>query len=92
MVIYKNKCYATCSDYPDSDFMGNADYVVADDSEIAHKIMSFTNFDFILDGDGNLADIVETEPQPEPEKPPEPPSCAELAAAIAELAEVMFGG
>ena len=31
-------------------------------------------------------------PQPEPEKPPEPPTNAELAAAIAELAEVICGG
>ena len=52
----------------------------------------YPNFKFVIDGDGNLVDVVAAEPQPEPEKPPEPPTNAELAAAIAELAEVICGG
>ena len=92
MVVYKNKCHVTNSKYPDSDFMGNADWVIPDDSELAKKIIKLVNFDFVLDDDGGLVDVTETEPQPEPEKPPEPPTNAELAAAIAELAEVICGG
>ena len=92
MVVYKNKCHVTNSKYPDSDFMGNADWVIPDDSELAKKIIKLVNFDFVLDADGDLVDVTETEPQPEPEKPPEPPTNAELAAAIAELAEVICGG
>ena len=93
MVIYKNKHFKMRSDRPDDDFIGNADYVVPDGSELAEKIREFyPNFDFAFDGDGNIVDVVATEPQPVPEKPPEPPTNAELAAAIAELAEVICGG
>lgn len=93
MVIYKDKHFKTRSDCPDDDFVGNADYVIPDNTELAQKILDFyPNFDFVFDDDGNISDIVKTEPQPEPEKPPEPPTNAELAAAIAELAEVICGG
>ena len=53
----------------------------------------YPNFDFVLNDDGTkIIDVIATEPQPAPEKPPEPPTNAELAAAIAELAEVICGG
>lgn len=92
MVLYKNKCHVTNSKYPDSDFMGNADWVVPDGSELAEKIKSLSDFNFVLDDGGGLVDVEAAEPQPIPEKPPEPPTNAELAAAIAELAEVICGG
>ena len=88
MVVYKNKSYVTNSKYPDSDFMGNADFVIPDGSELAEKIKSYENFDFVFDGE-NLVDVVKTECPP---VPPSPPTNAELAAAIAELAEVICGG
>ena len=78
--------------FPDTDWVGNADYVVPDDSEIAEKIKTlYPNFDFVLDDDGNIADVTATEPVPV-EEIPVPPTNAELAAAIAELAEVICGG
>ena len=94
MVVYKNKHFKMRSDRPDDDFVGNADYVVPDGSELAEKIREFyPNFELVLNDDGTkIIDVVATEPQPEPEKPPEPPTNAELAAAIAELAEVICGG
>ena len=61
MVLYKDKHFVTRSDAPDTDFMGNADYVVPDDSEIAEKIKTlYPNFDFVFDDDGNISDVVET--------------------------------
>ncbi|MCI7768557.1 MAG: hypothetical protein MSJ26_11345, partial [Oscillospiraceae bacterium] len=67
--------------------MGNADFVIPDDSELAEKIISlYPDFDIVFDDDGNISHVIPTEPAP---LPPEPPSNAELAAAIAELAEVM---
>lgn len=61
MVLYKNKHFITRSDAPDTDFMGDADYVVPDDSEIAEKIKTlYPNFDFVFDGDGNITDVIET--------------------------------
>lgn len=92
MVLYKNKHFITRSDAPDTDFIGDADYVVPDDSEIAEKIKTlYPNFEFVLGDDGNIADVTATEPVPV-ETVPEPPTNAELAAAIAELAEVICGG
>ena len=90
MVLYKDKRFVTRSDAPDTDFMGDADFVVHDDSELAEKIIRlYPNFEFVFDENGQPIDVTETEPEP---VPPAPPTNAELAAAIAELAEVMYGG
>lgn len=98
MIIYKNKNFSKCELYPNTDWIGDADWVLDDnnerDTEIEEKIISmYPNFEFVLNDDGTkIIDVVATEPQPVPEKPPEPPTNAELAAAIAELAEVICGG
>ena len=94
MIVYKNKSFAKNSDYPDTDFTGNADWVLDDnderDTELEAKIISlYPNFEFVFDENGQPVDVTETEPVP---KPPVPPTNAELAAAIAELAEVICGG
>ena len=92
MIVYKNKRFMQIGLFPDTDWVGDADYVVPDDSEVAEKIKSlYPNYDFVFDDDGNIADVTATEPVPA-ETVPEPPTNAELAAAIAELAEVMCGG
>lgn len=89
MVIFKDRRFITNSEHPDDDFVGNADFVIPDGSDLAEKIKrTYPNFEFVFDGE-ELVDIEETEPQP---VPPEPPTNAELAAAIAELAEVICGG
>ena len=89
MVIFKDKRFITNSEHPDDDFVGNADYVIPDGSELAEKIKAtYPYFEFVFDGE-NLVDIEETE---RPPVPPAPPTNAELAAAIAELAEVICGG
>ena len=90
MILYKDKRFVTRSDAPNTDFMGDADYVVPDDSELAEKIIQlYPNFEFVFDDNGQPVDVTETEPEP---KPPAPPTNAELAAAIAELAEVICSG
>ena len=94
MVVYKDKHFMKCDDFPDTDFIGDADYVLDDeiDTELENKIIDlYPNFDFVLNGTGNIVDVVEIKPAPEP-VPPAPPTNAELAAAIAELAEVICGG
>ena len=92
MIVYKNKRFMQIGLFPDTDCVGDADYVVPDDSELAEKIKTlYPNFEFVFDDDGNIADVTATEPVPV-ETVPEPPTNAELAAAIAELAEVMCGG
>ena len=89
MILYKNKKFISNSEYPDTDWVGDADFVVPDGSELAEKIkQAYPYFNFIFDGE-ELVDIEETE---RPPAPPAPPTNAELAAAIAELAEVICGG
>lgn len=92
MILYKDKTFISNSAHPDDDWIGDADFVVADGSELAQKIIGlYPNFDIVTDDEGGITDITEAE-HGAVELPPEPPSNAELAAAIAELAEVMFGG
>lgn len=60
MILYKDKNFITNSDYPNEDWVGNADYVIPDGSELAEKIKAtYPNFDFVFDGDGNLIDVAE---------------------------------
>lgn len=92
MIVYKNKRFMQIGLFPNTDWVGNADYVVPDDSELAEKIKTlYPNFDFVLGDDGNIADVTAAEPVPV-EEVPEPPTNAELAAAIAELAGVIMNG
>ena len=89
MIIYKDKRFISNSEYPDTDWVGDADYIIPDGSELAEKIKAaYPYFELVFDGE-NLVDIEETE---RPPVPPAPPTNAELAAAIAELAEVVCGG
>ena len=61
MVLFKNKSFFTNSVFPNTDFMGNADFVIPDDSELAEKIIGlYPNFEFVFDGDGNISDVIET--------------------------------
>ena len=96
MIVYKDKRFMQIGLFPDTDWVGDADWVLndndPDDAELEEKIISlYPNFDFVLGDDGNIADVTATEPVPV-ETVPEPPTNAELAAAIAELAEVICGG
>lgn len=98
MIIFKDKSFLKIDLYPDTDWIGDADFILDDndekDAELEAKIIElYPNFELVLNDDGSkIVDVVEIEPPPEPEKPPEPPTNAELAAAIAELAEVICGG
>ena len=69
MVLYKDKRFVTRSDVSDTDFMGDADFVVPDDSELAEKIIRlYPNFEFVFDDNGQPVNVTETESEP---KPPE---------------------
>ena len=90
MILYKDKQFITNSEHPNDDWIGNADWVIPDGSELVQKIIRlYPNFEFVFDDNGQPVDVTETESEP---VPPAPPTNAELAAAIAELAEVMMGG
>lgn len=96
MIVRKDKSFNKTGLFPDTDWLGDADWVLDDndpsDAKIEEKIISlYPNFDFVFDDDGNIADVTATEPVPA-EVVPEPPTNAELAAAIAELAGVIMNG
>lgn len=63
MIINKeNKDFQTRSDMPNFNWVNNDNYyVIPDNSELANKIMNlYPRFDFILDENNNLIDVVET--------------------------------
>ena len=69
MILYKDKNFITNSEHPNDDWVGNADWVIPDDSELAEKIKGlYPNFEFVFDDNGQPVDVAETESEP---KPPE---------------------
>lgn len=67
MVVFKNKQFVKCEEFPDTDWIGNADWVIPDGSDLADKIIQlYPNFDFVFGDDGKISDVVETEPTPAP--------------------------
>ena len=68
MILYKNKKFISNSEYPDTDWVGDADYILNDNDEkdkaLEEKIIGlYPNFDFILNDDGSkIVDVVATEP------------------------------
>ena len=96
MIVYESKFFAKSEKYPDTDWIGDADWVLDDndpkEAGLEELIIAFyPNFDIITDSNGKISDIVATEPVIK-EVPPVPPTNEELAAAIAELAGVICGG
>ena len=65
MIVKKDKSFLKLGIYPNTDWIGDADWVLDDndekDAEIEEKIISlYPNFDFVFDDDGNISDVVET--------------------------------
>ena len=82
-VLYADKRFITNSEHPNDDWIGNADWVIHDDSELAKKIIAmYPNFEFVFDDNGNISDVVETEPAP---IPPAPPTDHERLEALESL-------
>ena len=66
MVVFRNKQFVKCEEFPDTDFTGNADWVLNDndesDAEIEAKIIGlYPNFEFVISDDGSkIVDVIET--------------------------------
>lgn len=85
MILYNDKSFVTNSEYPDTDWLDNADYIVPDGSELAEKIMSlYPHFDFVTDENGRLIDVEEI-PHEDPEPAETTPTNAELAQQITDV-------
>ena len=62
MIIFKDKSFLKCSEFPNTDWSGRADWVLDDekDIELEEKIMRlYPNYKQILDDDDNLIDVEE---------------------------------
>ena len=60
MIVYKDKRFISNSEYPDTDWVGDADCVIPDGSELAEKIkQAYPYFEFVFDDNGNLIDVTE---------------------------------
>lgn len=85
MLLYNDKSFLTNSERPDDDWLGDADFVVPDGSELAEKIrFLYPHFDFVTDEHGQLIDVEEI-PHEEPEPAETPPTNAELAEQVTAL-------
>jgi hypothetical protein len=82
----------TNSLYPNLDWTGEADFVIDDNNpdnqELIAKLFEYAPyFDYVLDDEGNLIDVIENDvvlPEPEIPEPVEDVSYDVLAAAIQE--------
>lgn len=91
MIVYKNKRFMQIGLFPDTDWVGDADYVVPDDSELAEKIKTlYPNFDFVFDDDGNIADVVETEPEPMPPEITTEQRLTAMENAVEEIINILM--
>ena len=86
MILYKDKRFISNSEYPDTDWVGDADFVIPDGSDLAEKIkQAYPYFELVFDGE-NLVDIEETE------RPPVPPAITQeqrLTAAENAIEEII---
>ena len=97
MIVFKNKLFTKCEEFPNTDWIGNADWVLDDndekDAELEAKIIGlYPNFDFVFDDDGNIYDVVEIEPEPLPPDITTEQRMEAMENAMAEIIEILMGG
>lgn len=85
MLLYKDKSFITNSAHPNDDWVGNADWVIPDDSELAKDILRISPyFNLITSAEGELIDIEPYDP-PDPEPVEYVPTNKELAQQITDI-------
>lgn len=68
MIIFKDKSFLKCSEFPNTDWSGRADWVLDDndekDAELEAKIVElYPNFELVISDDGSkIVDVAATEP------------------------------
>lgn len=93
MVLYSDKRFITNSEHSNDDWMGNADWVIPDGSELAEKIIRlYPNFEFVFDDNGKPVDVAETEPEPSPPVISLEQRISAMEDATAEIIEMLMGG
>lgn len=93
MIVYKNKRYAKCDLFPNSDWLGDADWILDDetDAELAQKIIRlYPNFDFVFGDDGQPIDVTETEPEPMPPEITTEQRLSAMENAVEEIINILM--
>ena len=98
MIIFKDKSFLKMDLYPDTDWIGNADFILNDnnekDAEIEAKIIElYPNFEFVISDDGSkIVDVVEIEPQPVPPAITQEQRLTAAENAIEEIINLIMEG
>ena len=97
MIVYKGKRFISNSEYPDTDWVGDADYILNDNDEkdksLERKIIGlYPNFKIVTDDNGDIVDVTETEPEPSPPVISLEQRVSAMEDATAEIIEMLMGG
>ena len=93
MILYNDKRFITNSEHPNDDWIGNADWVIPDGSELVQKIIRlYPNFEFVFDDNGQPVDVTENEPEPSPPVISLEQRISAMEDATAEIIEMLMGG
>ena len=98
MVVFKNKLFSKCDLFPNTDFIGDADFILDDnnenDAEIEEKIIAmYPNFELVLNDDGTkIVDVVAVEPQPVPPAITQEQRLTAAENAIEEIINLIMEG
>lgn len=93
MVVFKNKQFVKCEEFPNTDFVGNADWVLDDntDAELIEKIIRlYPNFEFVFGDDGQPIDVTETEPEPMPPEITTEQRLSAMENAVEEIINILM--
>ena len=91
MILYSDKQFITNSEHPNEDWIGNADWVIPDGSELAEKIIRLCpNFEFVFDENGDISDVVETEPEPMPPEITTEQRLSAMENAVEEIINILM--
>lgn len=98
MIVYSDKRFFANSEYPNDDWIGDADFILDDndenDAKLEAKIIEFyPNFEFVLnDDDSKIVDVVATEPQPVPPAITQEQRLTAAENAIEEIINLIMEG
>ena len=80
MIVYTSNglsIFESRTDAPATDWTGRAEHIIDEanptNAELIAKIKAYAPyFDYVLDDDGNLIDVIKTADKPEPDQRPDP--------------------
>lgn len=98
MLVYKTKFFVKSEEYPNTDWIGDADFILNDnnekDAELEAKIIElYPNFELVISDDGSkIVDVVATEPQPVPPAITQEQRLTAAENAIEEIINLIMEG